>query len=488
MTRGRRPLRRFLLGSLTIAVCTTVALSTLAIGAVSQIATDLGSPQIHSSRLARATPGAPETILVIGDDHDGPLVHGVHLLHADTFMLVRMDPQQRQTSIMSIPRDLLVSFRWKGALYPDQKFNTTYAVGGPLAVLHVAQQTLPRLTINHIVDFNFSAFIGVVDAIGCVYVDVDHRYLNETDQTYSKINLEPGYQRLCAANALSYVRYRHNDSDFVRVARQADFIRQAKEQLGLFTLVSKYDQIAKALGHAIRTDIGGSSHEIYQLLQLIAYSSVRPIRHVPFQYSNGQFYVNGQEAVTSTPQLIRASEDDFLNAPVPAAAPGAEIAKTRRRRHHHHRTARLSSNPAGMSALPSAARSQALPLLPQVPFPVLMPTLQTLAATPNDYRAYTLPDEQGHLHLGYRVDFSDGSIGNYYGIEGMNWTNPPLFANPNATETIGGRTYLFIDDGSRYHDIGWRVGGTLYWVSNTLLEDLSNSQMLALAESASAVG
>ena len=38
------------------------------------------------------------------------------------------------------------------------------------------------------------------------------------------------------------------------------------------------------------------------------------------------------------------------------------------------------------------------------------------------------------------------------------------------------------------HDIGWRVGNALYWVSNTLLEDLTNPQMLAIAESARPVG
>jgi hypothetical protein len=32
--------------------------------------------------------------------------------------------------------------------------------------------------------------------------------------------------------------------------------------------------------------------------------------------------------------------------------------------------------------------------------------------------------------------------------------------------------------------VGWRQGRVLYWVSNTLLEDLSNEQMLAIAKSA----
>ena len=119
-----------------------------------------------------------------------------------------------------------------------------------------------------------------------------------------------------------------------------------------------------------------------------------------------------------------------------------------------------------------------------MPFPVELPGVQTGPSTPNDFHAYTIRDEQDHVHYGYRIDWSAGSEGEYYGIEGMNWTNPPLFANPNATSTIDGRTYMFVDDGSAFHDIGWRTKGVLYWVSNTLNETLSNAQMLAIAESA----
>jgi len=43
---------------------------------------------------------------------------------------------------------------------------------------------------------------------------------------------------------------------------------------------------------------------------------------------------------------------------------------------------------------------------------------------------------------------------------------------------------MFVDDGSAYHDIGWREHGVLYWVSNSLNETLSNAQLLAIAQSA----
>ena len=493
--RRPRPLRRLVGGAAAIVLCTTVAVAALAIGAVSTIAADiaLGGKPIASTFLSAPRPGAAETILIIGDDHSGPIVNGVRLLHADTFMLVRMDPGQGQTSVMSIPRDLLVNFTWNGVPYTNQKFNSAYSIGGAKLVIQVAREALPNVTINHVIDVNFSAFIGVVRAIGCVYVDVDHRYLNNSDASYQPINLQPGYQRLCAEPALSYVRYRHNDSDFVRVARQQDFIRQAKEQLGLFDLITKFDQIARAFGRAIHTDIRGSK-EISQLLQLVAFSQSRPIRQVPFQYANATVPINGEDYVTSTPQLIAASESQFLHAHPTAALPAAatkvaatKVAAPRRGRHHghlHHTRAPGTIAAPDLTALAADVGPQALMLEPNLSFPLYLPARQTTAAVPSDFHDYSIRDEQGRLFYGYRIDWYLQSSGAYYGIEGMSWTNPPLFANPSATVTIGGRSFMFVDDGSHFHDIGWRVGHALYWVSNTLNEALTNAQMLGLAESA----
>jgi LCP family protein required for cell wall assembly len=502
-------LRRYVLGSAIIVLCTSVAIAVAALGVVSTIASDLalaGKP-LDTAYLTPAKAGAAQTFLVIGDDHIGPTttystgaeqtVHGYHYLHADTFMLVRMDPAQGQTSILSIPRDLLVSFKWKGQSYTG-KFNSTYSIGGADLVKQVALATLPGLTINHIMDFNFASFIGLVDAIGCVYVDVDHRYLNDSDPTYQFINIQPGYQRLCSNQALTYVRYRHTDSDFVRVARQQDFIRQTKEQLGVWGFLSKWNELAKAFGKAVATDIRGTS-DVAQLLYLAAFSQSRPIRQVPFQVANPDYQIMTSagiaDTVLSTPSLIHASLDDllYIQPKTPAVEQAAGSRGSTRTHRHHHATAGAgapaSPGPANdLYPLSSGVTTQALRLTPDVPFPVYVPRVQTGPAVPNDFHPYRIGDEQHHLRYGYRIDWSAGSEGEYYGIEGMNWTDPPLFANPSATETIDGRTYLFVNDGAHIHDIGWRKGRDLYWVSNTLNETLTNSQMVAIADSARPVG
>jgi LCP family protein required for cell wall assembly len=477
---------RMVLGCVTLVVCTAVAVFTLLVSVVENIAADLalGGKPISSTELTAARTGAPETIMIIGDDHIGKTttystgaeqdVNGVHLLHADTFMLVRLDPAEGQVSIMSIPRDLLVTFTYHGQTYTG-KFNSTYSLGRVPLALRVTKATLPGITINHVIDFNFASFLGLMNAIGCVYIDVDQYYYNPPGGSYQPIDIHPGYHRLCGEEALNYVRYRHTDSDFVRVARQQDFIRAAEQQLGPLTLLAKYNELAKAFGRAVSTDIRGTT-EVAQLLQLAALSVAQPIRQVPFQVADTSVFYNGQDAVTSTPALIKASVDDFLYEDQKTVLPPAAHAAS-----HHAAPPPVDLAADDLYPLSSYVQSQALALAVAVPFHIYLPSVQTGPAIPEDFHAYTVRDEQGHLHHGYRIDWSVNGLGGYYGIEGMNWTDPPLFANPSQTETIDGRAYMFIDDGAHIHDVGWREGPILYWVSNTLLEDLSNSQMIAIA-------
>ena len=74
-------------------------------------------------------------------------------------------------------------------------------------------------------------------ALGCVYIDVDRRYYNynvglRRRRSTPRSTSSPATRSCAASDALDYVRFRHTDSDFVRAARQQDFLRQAKEQVG----------------------------------------------------------------------------------------------------------------------------------------------------------------------------------------------------------------------------------------------------------------
>ena len=75
-------------------------------------------------------------------------------------------------------------------------------------------------------------------------------------------------------------------------------------------------------------------------------------------------------------------------------------------------------------------------------------------------------------------------LGSYYDFEGTDWQDPPIVAHPDETRKLGRRTYMIFADGGQIHMVAWREHGVLYWVVNTLREDLTNDQMLGIARSA----
>jgi hypothetical protein len=65
----------------------------------------------------------------------------------------------------------------------------------------------------------------------------------------------------------------------------------------------------------------------------------------------------------------------------------------------------------------------------------------------------------------------------------MRWLRPPAIENPNAKQTINGTEYLLFYQASRLHMVAWERNKTLFWVLNTLDNELSNDTMMSLAKS-----
>jgi LCP family protein required for cell wall assembly len=490
--------KRFAIAAVLIVALSAGAAATVALNTVNGIAEEVFPKGSHiSAPKGLVTPsysGGPKTFLILGSDRregskdsydktDPP--------HSDTILLVRFDPEQGQTSVLSIPRDLMVNIVGpNGQNYGREKINAAYTIGSKLggtrggmllAAETIKREVFPGLTLNAIVDVNFKGFIRVVDTLGCAYVNVDHRYFNlnsgSPETNYTSINLQPGYQKLCYENALDYVRYRHTDSDFVRVARQQDFLRDLREQISPEDVIGQIDTVAKAVGKAIVSTVSGSGDTLLRLAELIGFSQSKPLRQVKFLTTNDNAQVAGVSYVTTTPELEGQTLSRFLNGRERLAVPAAT---SHAHSSHHHASPPHQYNlyPTSMSGEEEAVKASV-----SVPFRVLYPTLQTGQGQQQEVRAYALTDQEGHPHHAYVVVWQQSSVGGYYDFEGSDWLNPPLFAHSHS-RLIDGKRYLVVDDGAHIHVIGWRSGGVLYWVTNTLLEELSNQQMLAIARSA----
>jgi polyisoprenyl-teichoic acid--peptidoglycan teichoic acid transferase len=499
--------KRFAIAAVAIVALSAGATATVALNKITGIAEEV-FPRLNEIDAPKGVvtaeySGGPQTFLILGTDRRVGAKDSYdreNPPHSDTILLVRFDPGQGQTSVLSIPRDLMVDITTKnGEVYAKEKINAAYTIGNKLGATQggmvlaaetIEHEVLPGLKINGIVDVSFKGFIKVVDTLGCAYVNVDRHYFNQnvgsTETDYTSIDLQPGYQKLCYENALDYVRYRHTDSDFVRVARQQDFLRDLREQISPSNELGQIDTVAKAVGHAISSTFHASASELIELSKLIAFSQTKPLRQVKFQTANVDFQgANGGSYVTTTPALAQATLANFLHgheSPNPPA-PRVPAPTVHHTGHSSHGGGVFSLRALDLYPTSSAGDDEAVKAAVEVPFEVLYPTLQTGQSEQQQVRPYALTDQHGHLHHAYVVVWRQNINGGYYDFEGSDWLNPPLFAHARV-QSIDGRQYRMVDDGSHIHVIGWRSHNVLYWLTNTLLEELSNQQMLQLAKSA----
>jgi LCP family protein required for cell wall assembly len=468
--------KHYMIGALVIVLLIAGAATAIVLLEVHHINTYFPKSTLPRAALKEITQpeaGAAETILVIGSDKralSSVAVDRTSPPRSDTLMLIHMDPGQHQTSVLSIPRDLKVTLASATGTPTTAKINAAYSIGGSALTAQTVKQTMPGIVINHIVDVDYAGFRKVIDAIGCVYVYVDRHYLNQNTGTlatdFASINIQAGYQRLCGGTALDYVRYRHTDTDVVRVARQQDFIREAKQQVGLKSLFDNQDKLLGGLRDAVQTDIHGS--DVLHLINLALYSLARPVRQVSFQQTLGPSYV------TATPEQVSSTENDFLYGNPPSTVAVHSV--------HTHSTTAVGA----LGLLPTPANDVALATTASVglSFPLAAPRLRIAAApSPDLVRSYTLPDEHNTPHHAYVISISRGLLGQFYGIEGTDWMSPPILSGAHQTRTIGGRKYSLYVDGSHVRVVSWQTSKAVYWVNNTLLDSLTNQQMLAIAQS-----
>jgi LCP family protein required for cell wall assembly len=376
-------------------------------------------------------------------------------------------------ALLSLPRDLKVDIPGHGS----DKINTAYTFGGPKLTIKTVKQ-LTGLAINHYVDVSFHGFSEGVNAIGCVYADVDRRYFNDNSglgpgQNYAVINVKPGYQKMCGEKALEYVRYRHTDTDIVRGARQQDFLRQVRSQVDAGKLIGKTNKLISIFADNTASDIKSTS-SLRRLLRLMLGVVNKPIKQVKFHGRLGESYVY------ASPLQIKAAVRQLLYVKKDRGS----LASGRKRDPVARRGKHSGSSVSLIDATVNS-RAQAQIAQPRVGFPVyyarkLVPGSSFAEDAP---RSYTIEDRGGKRHRAYKMVVFTGFIGEYYGVMGTSWRDPPILDHPSEERKIGGRTYLLFYNGDRLRLVGWKTPHASYWVSNTLLQTLSAKEMLGVARS-----
>jgi LCP family protein required for cell wall assembly len=468
--------KRFLLGAIGVVLVSGGAAAVLALGEVSKVVEALNqnkAVRLAPKILAATSTGAPETLLLVGDDRRPPPKSnpgGFVVPHSNEMLLVRIDPSKPTISMLSIPRELQVTIYPPGAQPVVNRINVAYTIGG----IQLMTETIKRvlgIAVNHVFVVTFGKFKHAVDEMGCVYMTVDRRYYHVNEpggEQYFEINLQPGYQRICGKQALEFVANRHEDTSLIRDARDQRFMLETKAQYGS-TLFENREKFERILGRAVETDLHGTS-QVLDLLTLLVQAQGKPVRQTHFHVNLLPSYD------TASSQQIQESVQSFLSgtAPIPKRSLNAAV-RAARPRHHNHS---LSLTPTPGSFL-DHARSAA----PNLPFPLEYPRLRSsyAGASPDTLRTYAIRDPQGRVHPAYVIAVDSAPLGEFYDVQGTTWADPPLLSNPDQTVHIGARTYGLFYAGEEIRTIAWRDGNATYWIQNTLTNSVQPREMLALA-------
>jgi LCP family protein required for cell wall assembly len=200
----------------------------------------------------------------------------------DTLIVASIDPQTRQVSMFSLPRDMSnvplppdwAAARRYGGSYPS-KINTLYTLArrspslfpgndaqrGYIAVKGALSE-LYGIDIKYYVAVDFRGFLTVIDALGGVAIDVqnpvtDYHYPSDDGRGAIKLYIPPGIQYMDGPTALAYARARHNSDDFTRAHRQQRVILSVRQQTDLSTLLApgRLDALVRAFKNTVRTDV-----------------------------------------------------------------------------------------------------------------------------------------------------------------------------------------------------------------------------------------
>ena len=541
-----------------------------------------------AKRLDLAIPGQPTVALVIGTDRrkgkEAELTG-----RSDTLILVRADPETKSLSMLSFPRDLIATIKCPG--HPDlrDRINAAFSECGTLGSVETVR-ALTGLPINYFITVNFRGFTELVNNLGGVWLDVDHRYLCDATNCpgVSTINLQPGYQRVNATNALAYVRFRHFDSDLYRNARQQLFLKALKQQISSQLGVDTVFRIMTAIEKNVVVGRGGGKALDPQTLKDYLYFAHQlPSGHLFQAKIEG---LTGTNELSAAPESVAAAVRDFVQPDVNAPAKARDVTFGIKRRSRAPRprdvsTTVLNGNGVAGSAanasyelgqrgykivLPPTGQPQNAPNfqyfrtavyydttqrrskaaatklanlfgdadvkpLPAefatlangamatvvvgqnfhgtiAPAPVdKTPTRQPPRVTPNaaltrsllmqvrkrlrfrlqvprliesssrlefdaPIRVYNISKGHRAVRLTFRIGSNE-----YWGIQETNWNDAPALADASFVHKIKGREYALYYSGAHLHMVVLRKDGATYWVVNSILDELSNETMLAIA-------
>ena len=217
------------------------------------------------------------------------------------------------------------------------------------------------------------------------------------------------------------------------------------------------------------------------------FSAGQPIREVHFEgevgITSGNEATNTPSFVTATDRTVKKLVQQFLGVENSKGVKGKlEPEKTLG---EGPKRPKRPSGDNGLEKAPGPGKDQAVQAIQQGgggQLPVYYPTLRLKGSLfTGPPRFYKIRTPGTKYHKSYRMVIKRDKLGEYYGVQGTTWKDPPLLEGGFDKVKAGKRTFELHYDGDRVKLVAWRTPKAVYWVSNTLLQSLNKEQMLSIA-------
>jgi LCP family protein required for cell wall assembly len=183
---------------------------------------------------------------------------------SDTAMVVHLDAGRTKATVVSIPRDTLVTrpscplpSGGSTQVRHGAMFNSAYSAGGAVCAVKTVE-SLTGVRMDHYIEIDFAGFAKLVDALGGVTVTTDE----DIDDEDSHLHLDAGTHDLDGKQALALARTRHgigDGSDLGRITLQHKLVKALLERISSTSLLSnpaRLYTVTDAVTGSLTTDTG----------------------------------------------------------------------------------------------------------------------------------------------------------------------------------------------------------------------------------------
>jgi polyisoprenyl-teichoic acid--peptidoglycan teichoic acid transferase len=211
---------------------------------------DAGDPIAQADRIAGNIKSKGRTdIVIFGSD----LRESDGAYRTDVVMLVSIDLETNQVSVVSFPRDLWIDVPGRYGM----KINSIMGVGGFKAVRSAFEKNFnvkPRFYVMT----NFQGIIHIIDSLDDIEVEIQEPLTDRCDLPQAvngDCSVEPGMVKMNGETALWYVRSRETSSDYDRLRRTQEVGYAIFKKMISCDAIARLPELYSAYGDSFETNM-----------------------------------------------------------------------------------------------------------------------------------------------------------------------------------------------------------------------------------------